>query len=77
MGHEQPMETTMSRTTETPATPRRGHAAPTGDSALDEACFLAELRLSVEGARTAAEERLAKRHTEWAERLDRVCARLA
>lgn len=67
----------MSRTTETSATPRRGEVAPTGDAALDEACFLAELRLSVEGARTAAEERLARRHKEWAERLDRVCARFA
>lgn len=47
------------------------------DAALDEACFLAELRLSVEGARTAAEERLRRRHPGWSERLDEVCARLA
>lgn len=47
------------------------------DAALDEACFLAELRLSVEGARTQAEERLLRRHPDWSERLGQVCARLA
>ena len=52
-------------------------AAPVEDAALDEACFLAELRLSVEGARTAAEERLLRRHPGWSERLGEVCARLA
>ncbi len=56
---------------------RRGRRAATGaEAALDEACFLAELRLTVEGARTAAEERLAQAFPGWRDRLDRVCARL-
>ena len=46
-------------------------------SGVDEACFLAELRLAIEGARTAAEERLAKRMPSLSDRLDQVCARLA
>lgn len=66
----------MSRRPETDASPQATFAAPTSDAALDEACFLAELRLSVEGARTPAEERLVRRHPEWSDRLDRVCARL-
>ncbi len=65
----------MSRTTETKAAPRRGRSAPE-EEALDEACFLAELRLSVEGARTLAEERLARRHPGLQDRLGTVCAKL-
>lgn len=52
-------------------------ATPVDDAAFDEACFLAELRLSVEGARTAAEDRLLRRHPGWSERMGEVCARLA
>jgi hypothetical protein len=47
------------------------------DAALDEACFLAELRLAVEGARTAAEERLARSRPDWSDRVDQLCARFA
>lgn len=64
----------MPRTTETKAAPRRGRSE---DEALDEACFLAELRLSVEGARTLAEERLVRRHPGLQDRLGTVCAKLA
>ena len=66
----------MSGRPEIDASPRGGLPVPSTDAALDEACFLAELRLSVEGARTPAEEKMAQRHPEWADRLDRVCARL-
>jgi len=67
----------MSRRTESDAAARSGPAAPVPDAAIDEACFLAELRLSVEGARTPAEDGLAQRHPEWADRLEKVCARLS
>jgi hypothetical protein len=56
---------------------RRVRVAAPEDAALDEACFLAELRLAVEGARTAAEERLARRLPSLRDRLDKVCARFA
>ena len=49
---------------------------PAGEDPLDEACFLAELRLKVEGARTAAEEALARALPEWTDRLNTVCARM-
>lgn len=49
----------------------------TGDDALDEVCFLAELRLKVEGARTAAEEALARALPNWSARLDRFSAPLS
>ncbi|MBP7243084.1 hypothetical protein [Amaricoccus sp.] len=55
----------------------RGAKARSPDAALDEACFLAELRLAVEGARTAAEERLARALPGWGERLKRISARYA
>jgi hypothetical protein len=67
----------MPRFDETEPGPRRPRGAVARDAALDEACFNAELRLSVEGARTAAEERLARGLPGWRDRLDRVCARLA
>lgn len=51
--------------------------APTEDTTLDEACFLAALRRSVEGAATAAEERLAKVTPDWTDRFGRICNRLA
>ncbi len=51
--------------------------APTEDTSLDEACFLAALRRSVEGATTAAEERLAKVTPDWTDRFGRICDRLA
>lgn len=66
----------MSRTTETKAAPRRGRVAK-NDDALDEACFLAELRLSVEGARTLAEERLVRRYPGLQDRFGTVCAKFA
>lgn len=47
------------------------------DPSLDEACFLAALRRSIEGASTAAEERLAKRTPDWSDRFGRICNRLA
>jgi len=53
----------------------RCRAAPREDAALDEACFSAELRRSVEGARTAAEEALARSLPDWDKRLGRICAR--
>lgn len=45
------------------------------EAALDEACFTAELRRSVEGARTPSEETLARSQSDWDERLGRICAR--
>lgn len=53
----------------------RGGAARSADAALDEACLLAELRLAVEGARTAAEERLARALPGWGDRLKQITAR--
>lgn len=47
-----------------------------GEDPLDEACFLAELRLKVEGARTAAEEALAHALPGWTDRVNAVCARI-
>lgn len=47
-----------------------------GDDPLDEACFLAELRLKVEGARTAAEEALVRALPGWTDRVNAVCARI-
>ena len=47
-----------------------------GEDPLDEACFLAELRLKVEGARTAAEEALAHALPGWTDRVSAVCARM-
>lgn len=47
-----------------------------GDDPLDEACFLAELRLKVEGARTAAEEALARALPGLTDRVTAVCARM-
>jgi hypothetical protein len=67
----------MSCTEDHARSPRRRRAASGDASALDEACFMAELRLAVEGARTAAEERLARRLPGWRDRLDQVCRRLA
>lgn len=64
----------MSRSSETKSAPRSRRS---DDDALDEACFLAELRLSVEGARTLAEERLVRRHPGLSERFGLVCAKLA
>jgi hypothetical protein len=55
----------------------RRRAAPCEDAALDEACFSAELRRSVEGARTASEETLARSQPDWDERLGRICARFS
>jgi len=43
--------------------PRRRRAG--ADPEIDEALFLAELRFAVEGARTAAEERLAALNPGW------------
>lgn len=51
-------------------------SAPTEDTSLDEACFMAALRRSVEGAATAAEERLASVTPDWTDRLGRICRRL-
>ena len=65
----------MSRRHDAPAAKRSGPAAPASE--IDEACFLAELRLSVEGARTAAEERLERRLPDWSARLARLSARFA
>jgi hypothetical protein len=56
---------------------RRRRAAPCEDAVLDEVCFSAELRRSVEGARTASEETLAQSQPDWDERLGRICARFA
>ncbi|MBP7000568.1 hypothetical protein [Amaricoccus sp.] len=68
----------MSRNDPHPSTRRvRGATAHSADAALDEACFLAELRLAVEGARTAAEERLARALPGWGDRMSRICARYA
>ena len=67
----------MSSSIETKSAPRRNHSMQDDDADLDEACFLAELRLSVEGARTLAEERLARRYPGLRERLGLVCAKLA
>lgn len=68
----------MSRTnSHVPARRFRGVKSHSPDAALDEACFLAELRLAVEGARTAAEERLARALPGWGERLNRISARYA
>lgn len=67
----------MSRRQESAARRPEAAAPQMQASDLDEACFLAELRRSVEGAYTAAEEKLARTHPRWADRLDRVCARLA
>lgn len=67
----------MSRTGPQTATRRtRGASAHSAD-ALDEVCFLAELRLAVEGARTAAEEQLARALPGWGDRLKRISARYA
>ena len=66
----------MSRTNKIEAEDRSPRYAPE-DEDLDEACFLAELRLSVEGARTPAEERLARSYPGLSERLGLVCAKLA
>jgi hypothetical protein len=64
----------MSRTDPQAATRRAPRSA---DAALDEVCFLAELRLAVEGARTGAEERLARALPGWGDRMSRICARYA
>lgn len=66
----------MPRNSDTIAAPRRSRST-TNDAALDEACFLAELRLSVEGARTLAEERLVRSYPGLRDQLGLVCARLA
>lgn len=50
---------------------------PVDEGTLDEACFAAELRLFVEGARTASEERLARRDKDWTGRFGRVSKRVA
>lgn len=63
----------MSRNDKRVSTPRG--AAATAE-AMDEACFLSELRLAVEGARTSAEERL-RNLPEWGERMKRLHARYA
>lgn len=52
-------------------------AIPQEDPSLDEACFLAALRRAVEGAATAAEERLAEGTPDWSDRFGRICTRLA
>lgn len=54
---------------------RRQCAAAPDEAALDEACVSAELRRAVEGARTAAEEVLARSQPDWDARLGRICAR--
>lgn len=64
----------MSRNDKRVSTPQRGAAAAA--EAMDEACLLAELRLAVEGARTAAEERL-RNLPEWGEGMNRILARYA
>lgn len=61
----------MTRSTDSaPARSRRRE-----DPTLDEARFQAELRRSVEGALTPAEDRLARRDADWDGRLGRICAR--
>jgi hypothetical protein len=51
--------------------------APVEEASLDEACFLAALRRSVEGTTTPAEERLASATPDWTDRFGRICDRLA
>lgn len=62
----------MSRIDDAKAARLREGGAPKDDPGLDEAAFLAELRLAVEGACTQAEERLARQYPELRERLGRV-----
>ncbi len=61
----------------TPEAEPSGRKAPPEDPGLDEACFLSELRRAVEGAPTAAEERLARRDPDWMDRIGRISARFA
>ncbi len=61
----------------TPEAEPSGRKAPPEDPALDEACFLAELRRAVEGAPTAAEERMARRDPDWGRCFGRIAARFA
>lgn len=62
-----------------PEDPARGNVIRgvfADECALDEAVFLAALRRAVEGAATAAEERLAMGTPDWSDRFGRICNRL-
>lgn len=73
----------MARRAANQATPRHAAQAAEDDARtpeeamLDEACFLAELRRHIEGARTPDEESRAARDPDWQDRFGRICRRYA